>query len=177
MSVSIAILDAMLTPTPGNNAETLYQSIPLPNRVRELTSLLNQLCTTTATTTNDNAGTNNNNAGRAMLTAVLLRRDISSLAGNSTMTGLTKDQAVGVMGEVAEPLLSLFASSSSSSFTTAKRQIGHVIAELCGSLSVVSESHGREWMRSVLGRLEHGVSCVPCFIVYHTMVVKSCCDM
>ena len=113
-----------------------------------------------------------------MLTAVLLRRDISSLAGNSTMTGLTKDQAVGVRGEVAEPLMSLFASSSSSSSSsTARRQIGHVIAELCGSLSVVSESHGREWMRSVLGRLEHGVSCVPCFVVYHTMVVKSCCDM
>ncbi|KAL7537732.1 hypothetical protein ACHAXR_008907 [Thalassiosira sp. AJA248-18] len=143
MSVTNNLLDSMLTPTPGQPAEALYHSIPLPNRVRELTSLLHQL----------SSSCDNNNAGRSMLAAVLLRRDIGSLGGNETMTGLSSSQSVAIMGDIAEPLLSLFSSSSQ---TTQRRQIGHCIAELCSSLSVVSESHGREWMKSVLGRLEPG---------------------
>ena len=155
-AVTVDLLDSMLSPTPGQPAsEALYRSIPLPNRVRELTSLLGQL-----NGSNNNANNNyvaTNNAGRSMLAAVLLRRDISTLAGAETMTGLPPSASLALMGEVAEPLMALFTKQQQQQQQT-RRQIGHCIAELCGSLSVMSGEHGREWTTSVLERLEPGVS-------------------
>jgi len=155
-AVTVDLLDSMLSPTPGQPAsEALYRSIPLPNRVRELTSLLGQL---NGSNNNANNVVANNNAGRIMLAAVLLRRDISTLAGAETMTGLPPSASMALMGEVAEPLMALFTNQQQQQQQQSRRQIGHCIAELCGSLSVVSGEHGREWMTSVLGRLEPGVS-------------------
>ena len=157
MSVTIELLDCMLTPTPGHPAEALYQSVPLSNRVRQLTALLAQLYTCT----NADAAIAANNAGRSMLAAVLLRRDIGTLGGSEAMTGLPQNETIQLLGEVAEPLMSLFSQEGGArqqQQQQSRRQIGHCIAELCGSLSVVSESHGREWMKSVLGRLQPGVS-------------------
>ena len=142
-----------------------HRAIPLPKHsiapfhyptVRELTSLLGQL-NGSNNNANNNYVANNNNAGRSMLAAVLLRRDISTLAGAETMTGLPPSASMALMGEVAEPLMALFTKQQQQQQQT-RRQIGHCIAELCGSLSVVSGEHGREWMTSVLGRLEPGVS-------------------
>jgi len=153
-AVTVDLLDSMLSPTPGQPAsEALYRSIPLPNRVRELTSLLGQL---NGSNNNANNVVANNNAGRSMLAAVLLRRDISTLAGAETMTGLPPSASMALMGEVAEPLMALFTNQQQQQQQQSRRQIGHCIAELCGSLSVVSGEHGREWMTSVLGRLEPG---------------------
>ena len=146
MSVSIDLLDSMLSGgKPG--AEELYKTIPLQNKVRELTHLLNQFCNA--------ANINNNNSGRAMLSAVLLRREITALAGSEQMNGLSKSTALGLCGEIAEKLMSLFMDGAP---TLSQRQIGHCIAELCSSLSIISPNDGKEWMKSVLGRLEPGVS-------------------
>ena len=99
MSVSIDLLDSMLSGgKPG--AEELYKTIPLQNKVRELTHLLNQFCNA--------ANINNNNSGRAMLSAVLLRREITALAGSEQMNGLSKSTALGLCGEIAEKLMTLF---------------------------------------------------------------------
>ena len=151
-AVTIPLLDSMLTPTPGQPAETLYRSIPLSNRVRELANLLTQLYS--------NAGGVNDstNEARSMLAAVLLRREISTLGGNESMTGIPTSNCIALMGEIAEPLMSLFTLDNNSSINQSRRQIGHCIAELCCSLSVVSPNDGKEWMKSVLGRLEPGVS-------------------
>jgi len=148
MSVTIDLLDSMLTPTPGQPAEAHYRSISLPNRVRELTSLLGRLCGAAADAS-DAA-----NAGRGMLAAVLLRRDVASLAGAEAMTGLSASAAVSLMGEIAEPLLALFAKEDASK--QSRRQVGHCVAELCGSLSVTNAESGNEWMKVLLGRLEPG---------------------
>ena len=167
-AVTIPLLDSMLTPTPGQPAETLYRSIPLSNRVRELTTLLTQLYNS-----NNNAGgtvNDSNNEGRSMLAAVLLRREISTLGGNESMTGIPTSNCIALMGEIAEPLMSLF-TLDNSSVNQSRRQIGHCIAELCCSLSVVSPNDGREWMKSVLGRLEPGVSY--CIHMHHLM----CCTI
>lgn len=155
MSVSVGLLDSMLSPGVGGGgghqqqAETLYRSIPLTNRVRELTALLGQL---------NNTDNTNTNAGRAMLAAVLLRREISTLAGSEQMTGIPSAQAVSLMGDIAEPLMSLFTMQDVGVVKQSRRQVGHCIAELCGSLSVVSPENGQEWMKNVLGRLQPGVS-------------------
>ena len=166
-AVTIPLLDSMLTPTPGQPAETLYRSIPLSNRVRELTTLLTQLYNS-----NNAGGTVNdsNNEGRSLLAAVLLRREISALGGNESMTGIPTSNCLALMGETAEPLMSLF-TLDNSSVNQSRRQIGHCIAELCCSLSVVSPNDGREWMKSVLGRLEPGVSY--CIHMHHLM----CCTI
>ena len=108
----------------------------------------------------NNAGrtvNDSNNEGRSLLAAVLLRREISTLGGNESMTGIPTSNCIALMGEIAEPLMSLF-TLDNSSVNQSRRQIGHCIAELCCSLSVVSPNDGREWMKSVLGRLEPGVS-------------------
>lgn len=139
-SVTIPLLDSMLRPSPGQPAEAVYRSIPLPNRVRELTAILRQL-----------HGGGGDDAGRSMLAAVLLRREISTLAASSDLS---------LLGEVAEPLMALFTQDGAGDKQgqQSRRQIGHCIAELCSSLSVASPANGREWMKSVLGRLEPGVS-------------------
>ena len=156
MSVSIDLLDSMLSGgKPG--AEELYKTIPLQTKVRELTHLLSQFCNA--------ADINNNNSGRAMLSAVLLRREIIALSGSEQMNGLSKSAALGLCGEIAESLMSLFMDGAP---TQSRRQIGHCIAELCSSLSIINPNDGKEWMKSVLGRLESGVSVI--FFKYKFMV-------
>ena len=156
-TVTLDLLDSMLTPTPGQPAEALYRSIPLSTRVRDLTLILGQLYSNAAAT----AANNNNDGGRSMLAAVLLRREITTLAGNEAMVGLSTSNAIQLMGEIAEPLMTLFALDGApimSNIKQSRRQIGHCIAELCCSLSVQSPADGREWLKSVLGRLGPGVS-------------------
>lgn len=146
MSITIELLDSMLAPSPGNPAEAHYRTIPLDSRVRELTSLLTQL-----------HGDNAANAGRCMLAAVLLRREVESLAGKQQLTGLVPSSAVALMGEIANPLMSLFLQKE---VTQSRRQIGHIIAELSSSLSLVSVEDGKEWMTTVLNHIRPGVSIV-----------------
>jgi len=120
-TVTLDLLDSMLTPTPGQPAEALYRSIPLSTRVRDLTLILGQLYSNAA------AAANNNNEGRSMLAAVLLRREITTLAGNEAMVGLSTSNAIQLMGEIAEPLMTLFALDGApimSNIKQSRRQIG-----------------------------------------------------
>lgn len=156
MSITIELLDSMLAPSPGNPAEAHYRNIPLDSRVRELTGLLTQLY-------DNNAA----NAGRCMLAAVLLRREVETLAGKQQLTGLTPSAAVSLMGEIANPLMSLFLQNQ---VKQSRRQIGFIIAELSSSLSLVSVEDGKEWMKTVLNHIRPGVSifivhitCLSCF--------------
>jgi len=146
MSITIELLDSMLAPSPGNPAEAHYRTIPLDSRVRELTTLLTQL-----------HGENAANAGRCMLAAVLLRREVETLAGKQQLTGLAPSSAVSLMGEIANPLMSLFLQNE---VTQSRRQIGHIIAELSSSLSLVSVEDGKEWMKTVLNHIRPGVSII-----------------
>ena len=134
---------------------------------------------------NNNAGGVNDstNEARSMLAAVLLRREISTLGGNESMTGIPTSNCIALMGEIAEPLMSLFTLDNNSSINQSRRQIGHCIAELCCSLSVVSPNDGKEWMKSVLGRLEPGVSdlfshapsyIICCCIHMHHLYICTC---
>ena len=51
-TVTLDLLDSMLTPTPGQPAEALYRSIPLSTRVRDLTLILGQLYSNAAAAAN-----------------------------------------------------------------------------------------------------------------------------
>lgn len=144
MSITVELLDSMLAPSPGNPAEAHYRTIPLDSRVRELTRLLDQLY-------NNNAA----NSGRLMLAAVLLRREVETLGGKQQLTGLDPSSAVSLMGEIANPLMQLFLQKE---MTQSRRQIGHIIAELSSSLSLVSAKDGQEWMKTILNHIRPGVS-------------------
>ena len=145
MSITIELLDSMLAaPAPDNLAEAHYRTIPLDSKLRQLTSLLTHLY-------NNNAA----EAGRCMLAAVLLRREVETLAGKLQFTGLNPSSAVSLMGEIAIPLMSLFLRKEAKQ---SKRQIGHIIAELSSSLSQVSVEDGEEWMKTVLNHIRPGVS-------------------
>ena len=154
-SVTVDLLDAMLSPAPGQPPEALFRSIPLPQRVREVASLLQQLSSSP-----DAAATD---AARCQLAAILLRKDLAVLGGSASLSGVSRGECVRLLGEVAEPLVGLFVRAPSPrGRAPARRQIGHALAELCGSLSLLSPEHGKEWMASVLGRLEPGVSASRC---------------
>lgn len=146
MSITIELLDSMLAPSPGNPAEAHYRTIPIESKVRELTNLLTQL-----------DGGNATNAGRCMLAAVLLRREVETLGGKQQLTGLAPSSAVSLMGQIANPLMSLFLQKE---VTQSRRQIGHIIAELSSSLSLVSVEDGKEWTKTVLNHIRTGVSII-----------------
>jgi len=157
MSITIELLDSMLAPSPGNPAEAHYRTIPLESRVRELTILLTQLY-----------GNDASNAGRCMLAAVLLRREVETLAGKQQMTGLAPSSAVSLMGEIANPLMSLFLQNE---VKQSRRQIGHIIAELSSSLSLVSVEDGSEWMKTVLNHIRPGVSIIVVVCSHHCIFI------
>lgn len=90
-----------------------------------------------------------------MLAAVLLRREVETIGGKQQLTGLAPSSAVSLMGEIANPLISLFLQKE---VTQSRRQIGHIIAELSSSLSLVSVEDGKEWMKTVLNHIRPGVS-------------------
>lgn len=149
MSISIELLDSMLAPSPGNPAEAHYRTIPMDLRLRGLLTHLYG---------NNASG----NAGRCMLAAVLLRREVETLAGKQQLTGLAPSSAVSLMGEIANPLMSLFLQNE---VKQSRRQVGHIIAELSSSLSLVSAEDGKEWMKTVLNHIRPGVSIICWFFI------------
>ena len=55
--------------------------------------------------------------------------------------------------------------------------MGHCVAKPCGSLWATSEKRGREWMASLLGRLEPGVSCrLRVWFTIHLRITQSSAD-
>lgn len=115
--LSDELLRALLSPDAGirDQAEAIFRSIAVSERVQGLTNLLLQ-----AVATNDN-GSN----GVSMLISVLLRRDILKLTDSSMLT------------ELVAPLLQCYTNTSNTALN-AQVAIGHCLAEICSSLSVTT---------------------------------------
>jgi hypothetical protein len=105
------LLNALVSPDAGirSQAETVFQSLTVVDRVQ---GLLTQLC----------AGDGTEDARLSLLTAVLLRRDILKLGPNHA----------SLLQELVHPLLQAFSSASS-----CRTQVGHCLAEVCASLSLI----------------------------------------
>jgi len=115
--LSHELLRALLSPDAGirEKAETVFRSIAIPERVQALTNIL---LTTAAATDGDSKSV-------SMLIAVLLRRDILKLTDSS------------MLNELITPLLQCYTNSPNATLTT-KVAVGHCLAEICSSLSVIT---------------------------------------
>ena len=174
MAVTTQLLDALLSPSgatgggqhsPRAQAEQHLSSLSLPDRVAGLLNLL----LTTASNAASSSSSDPTDQSRAMLCAVLLRRDITSLGGNAhSATGVDHPTAMRMLREMASPLLQLFLGDGGSSNKTSKttrRQVGHCLAELCLSCSVLAstvdgngDGAANEVMAQVLTGIGPGVS-------------------
>ena len=173
--VTTELLDALLSPaasagqhSPRAQAERHLSSLSLPDRAGGLLHLLIALASSSSG--------DGRNQPRALLSAVLLRRDITVLGGNAhSATGLDNATAMNMLREMVGPLLQLFLGDSSSNGGGSKatrRQVGHCLAELCLSCSVLgAENDGAavaaEVMAQVLTGIGPGVSlCMSCVICH-----------
>ena len=180
--ITIELIDALLSPTTNANAESQYQSIPVPNRIQSLLTFLHQSLLSSS------ISLSYNDISRYMLAAVLLRRDVASLGGyNIKNVKLHSEwEVVRILGETITPLLNLFdaccsngnsnSNSNSNTATTTrpisrhsgsadslkgvKRQIGFVIAQVCSTLTVMEDEISVHVMNLVLEKIAHGVSTV-----------------
>ena len=163
------LLDALLSPaasagqhSPRAQAERHLSSLSLPDRAGGLLHLLIAL--------SSSSSGDGQNQPRALLSAVLLRRDITVLGGNAhSATGLDNGTAMNMLREMVGPLLQLFLSDSNGgSGKATRRQVGHCLAELCLSCSVLgAENDGgaavaAEVMAQVLTGIGPGVSFARC---------------
>jgi hypothetical protein len=121
--LTLEVLQALLSPDSGmrSQAETIYQSIDIPERIKALTNRLLALSSSSG---------NNDNDAIIMLIAVLLRRDILRLTDSA------------MLNDLVVPLLQCFigCSTTTGAAASAKLQIGHCLAEVCSSLSVLDSS-------------------------------------
>ena len=115
--LSKELLGALLSPDAGirGKAESVFRSMSVPERVQ---ALINILLTTIIATDNDSKSA-------SMLIAVLLRRDILKLTDSSMLT------------ELVDPLLQCYTNTSHATLNT-KVAVGHCLAEVCSSLSMIS---------------------------------------
>lgn len=115
--LSIELLRALLSPDAGirDQAETVFRSIDVPERVQALTNFLLTMA----------AATDAESKSISMLTAVLLRRDILKLANSS------------MLNDLVAPLLQCYMNTSNATLST-KVAVGHCLAEICSSLSVIT---------------------------------------
>ena len=188
-TLTIELLECMLSPDAGRrrSAEAAYGDIRRPDRLRGLTSILLHILPIPPSSSDIGGivGDRRDDCdgdGRGTMAAVLLRREIGA-----PLDGITADTAASMV-EIADPLLALFrrmgggggsgAGSGSTANGSARRQLGHCIAELCRALSsgamilpagLHDDDGGRGWMRTVLTNLGPGVSlfsvCVRCSLV------------
>jgi hypothetical protein len=120
--LSLELLHALLSPDARirDQAETVFRSIDVPERVQGITNLMLSMVA------NSNNATDN--AGISMLAAVLLRRDILKLSDPS------------MLNELVTPLLHCYMNNNNN--TNTKVAIGHSLAEICSSISVIGGSSG-----------------------------------
>ena len=157
--ITIELIDALLSPAANPNAESQFKSIPVPTRVQSLLVILQQCLPSQSSTTAQPQA--NTNIPRLMLTAVLLRRDVSSLGGYSIKNVKLNSEweIVRMLGETVKPLLDIFdLCNRDEAMHGIRRQIGFVIAEVCSSLSVMEDGIAVDVMNVVLNRSANGVS-------------------
>ena len=148
LNVTLDLLDALLSPTDRASAELIYHSLPLISRASSILSILISFpphC--------------NTNTGRIMLASVLLRRDIATMGGtidNSVHLSEKKSYAK-LLTEMVDPMMDLFGKANDGT----RRFLGHVVAEICLSLSVLDESNenlSEKVIREIIDRIGPGVS-------------------
>lgn len=123
--ITPALLDALLSPdtlndSPRSRAEAFLQSKTTQERVYGFLTLLRQP---------------ELSESHLLLSAVLLRRDIAKLAGDSAN--------IGILKECMEPLLNCLNN----------RMVRHCLAELCASLSFLSPSDGDNAFATIWNRV------------------------
>ena len=161
---SIEVLDAILLPNSNaptdkrKEAELLYESIPIIDRLQGLLQILVQLQSNSAT---DNI-MNNTNIGRFNLAAVLLRKEISRLAGESMKN--KGSEINSILFSIVDPLLTLYAGNPSNETSgiidrQSRRALSHCLAEVCLSLSLVAtNTDAANVIKNILSRIGPTVS-------------------
>ena len=141
MAVNEALLDALLSPTTGGvdspraQAESHLQTIPVETRSASLLAVLQQSST----------------EAHWMMAAVLLRRDVATLAGNAMTQQTDKTTALQLLRGFVEPFVSMFINSSGLS-SNSRRLVGHCLAEICASLSVLSEPDSDSAFETIISK-------------------------
>lgn len=137
-TITTELLDALLSPDAQRRgeAEAYFQGIAPVERVGGLVPMIQP--TPTATNNESNA------TGRVSLGAVLLRRDILRLTAD----------ALPLLESILSPLLEAFLQPQGSALT--RTAIGHCLAEICGTVAMVSPSPKDQ--EQVMARILQAVS-------------------
>jgi hypothetical protein len=125
MLLTLAVLQELLSSDSGirSQAETVFHSIELPKRIQDLTNHLLVLSSSSLSTSTTNTSSND---AVIVLSAVLLRRDILKLTDPY------------MLSELVTPLLQCYNGTKTSADGSKKLQIGHCLAEICSSLSILN---------------------------------------
>lgn len=155
----VDVLDAILFPTSPTakdrrkDAEAFYNSLPILDRTQTLLQILIQLQSNATTAS---APTNDADTSRMNLAAVLLRKEISSLAGDAMKGPRVTSE---VLLSMVDPLLGLYSQESIIVDRQSRRALSHCLAELCLSLSMVAtHTEAANAIRIILSRIGNAVS-------------------
>jgi len=156
----VRVLDAILFPATNEvakskrkEAEAHYSSLSIVERTQGLLDILIRL--------NSNATTNESSqhtdGGRMNLAAVLLRKEISKLAGDVIKQSGSPSSFLLSM---VDPLLVLYSSQKNSILDRqSRRALSHCLAEICLSLSLIATHEETvEAIRMILSRIGSTVS-------------------
>lgn len=150
--ITIDIIDALLHPSLGRNAEETFKAIALPVRVHGLFEVLSSLSP--------------QDVSRFMLACVLIRRDISSL-GVYVMKNSEHGPDVTKLLEIMLPnLLNMMDSTGIDS--QVHRLLGHVVAEVCSVLSLLDFDLASSSVSIVWDKIADPVSIPSCEHFVHT---------
>ena len=127
-SVSLELIDQLLSPSQNRDAEQHFKAIVLPSRIHGLFTLLSSLM-----------ASNQEEHPRCMLASVLLRRDLSSLGGfmmtKANQDAVPLNDVLSMLSSMVQPLMAFFQQAQKQ----AQRRISFIIAELCSALSLLNQ--------------------------------------
>ena len=145
MSITIELIDGILSPTTHASAEVAYKAIPLLERINGILSLTGRMpCIN-----------NHQDVGRAMLSYVLLRRDISLLCGEANKDETA--QTISLLSNMEGQLTDAFFRTANENGSV-RRQIAFCVAEICSSLTLLNDKAGLDAMSGLLLKIKPSVS-------------------
>lgn len=139
--ITAQLLDGLLSPTHRQQAEFHLESMSVVDRAQGLLAILPQL------------HLHLHLEGQILLAAVLLRRQVTLLGEQVILNQLKVRQVSSLLRGMVDPLLVLFVGRS-----TARRQVGHVLAELCSTMSLLSEPDSHLVLNQILEQIAPAVS-------------------
>jgi hypothetical protein len=137
--ITSQLLEGLLSPTHRQQAERHLELMSIVDKAKGLIAILPQLV----------------QVDQVMLTAILLRRQVALLGEQVFLRKVLVSQASLLLQDMVDPLLLFFGDINN----TARRQIGHVLAELCSTLSVLSLNESQVVLNKILERIAPTVSC------------------